>query len=233
MDVARRDWHGKDCCKFSPSKRSYFRHADFFMRFLCLPPILLILSAALLAQSVPTQPCTAADLDATFQAADGPNNESTVAANFRNISADKCFMSSYAGPPGFIPHGMPHGGWLKNCYYCEEGQKRPLQMRIPLAPGESVYQSLTWKTSPSNISTECLTPTEMEVGVNNEYGSRFRLLSPTLLRPICSPVKMSDYLPGQFLSDNFHHADDGSSARGIQWVLDESIHYARDRFRLG
>jgi hypothetical protein len=163
-------------------------------------PVLLALSSALLAQSLPVQPCPSDALDATFQAKDGPDHGYTLAINLRNVSAQACWIQSTPG--GFDTRGnrlaLAPDIWVDLCYYCVNGEQRPSETRIVLAPGESAHETRSWKTEPATDAAQCISPAEMEWPWNFEYHSRFELLSRSLLKPVCSPLNVADYAAGQF-----------------------------------
>jgi len=53
--------------------------------------------------------------------------------------------------------------------------------------------------------------------------------SPSLLRPICSPLSITDYLPGQFLPETVSSLASRSRPPSIQWANDDNESYTRDR----
>ncbi len=56
--------------------------------------------------------------------------------------------------------------------------------------------------------------------------------SPSLLKPICSPLSITDYLPGQFSSDTVPSVASGSRPPLIQWANDNNESYTRDHIPL-
>ena len=179
-------------------------------------------------QSLPVQPCPATALDATFQAADGPDHSYTLAINLRNISAETCFVNSQAGGTGISPNPGPDGTQVRICYYCEAGQQKPLAARITLVPGDSVHQIRSWKTTPTDAPARCVTATEMTWDYSYEWRSYVRLSSRSLLKPICSPLMTTDYAVGQLSPETA----ESSYKPLIQWDNDEDTRYSREHVPL-
>jgi hypothetical protein len=194
--------------------------------------VLLTLSGTLLAQSPYVPPCPAAALDATFQAVDSPDHTYTLAINLRNISVEMCFVDTdYQGagvstdrPGGQLPFGI--------CHYCEQGSQRPSVMQINLAPGESVHQTRSWRTAPVDPAKKCVSPTQMSWGIRYGFHSYFRLFSPSLLKPICSELVTTDYVSGQFLSEDIPWLAPGWRAPVIHWANDGNVSYSREHIPL-
>jgi hypothetical protein len=190
-------------------------------------PVLLTLSATLLAQSLPVRNCPPDGLDATVQAFDGPDHGYTLAINLRNASGETCLVDNFPANNGVSPNG---GVML--CYYCEEGAKQPLFAQITLTPGESVHQTRTWRTAPVDGSTHCVSPTEMSWDKIGQFQSYFMLFSRSLLKPICSPIVLTSYSAGQFRPDTVAGFAADSPAPVIHWANDENVSYSREHIPL-
>ena len=183
-------------------------------------------------QSLPVQPCQSDALDTTIQGSDGPDHSYTLAINLRNISAETCFVGTHPGGPGVSPRQAPDGSWVKICYYCEGGAQKPPEGRITLAPGESAHQTGSWKTTPTDGATQCVSPTEMTWDRNYEGNSYVGIFSHSLLKLICSPLVITNYAAGQFLSDTVANLAPGPRVPLIKWANDEAVSYSRERIPL-
>jgi hypothetical protein len=201
------------------------------MRRLGWMPIVLIFSGSLLAQSQ-IHPCPLYALDTSFQAMDGADFSYTLVINLRNVSRVTCSVSTYADGAHPSPHEAPDGSMVRICYYCEEGAQKPAVQRMNLAPGESVHQVTTWKIAPENGATaHCIYPKEMMWG-DVAAERAFWLASPSLLKPICSPLVITNYVPGKFLSDAREGLPEDSRAPLIRWANDENLSYPGERIPL-
>jgi hypothetical protein len=172
------------------------------------------------------QPCGFDSLEATFQATDGPGNNYTVAMNLRNISPMACTVGTHPGAAG-MPIA-PDGTRVKICHYCEEGAPKPANDRITLAPGESTYEARSWRTSPSEETPKCYFPVNMAWSQRYILDDWYWFTSASLLRPMCSPLSITDYLPGQFLSETVSNLAPGSRPPFIRWANDGNESYTRD-----
>jgi len=186
---------------------------------------MLILSGQGFADPV-VQPCGFDSLEATFQATDGPRNSYTVAMNLRNISPVACTVGTHPGAAG-MPIA-PDGTLVKICHYCEEGAQKPANDRITLAPGESTHEARSWRTLPSQDTPKCYFPVNMAWSQRYMLDNWYSFTSPSLLKPICSPLSITDYLPGQFLSETVSSLASGSRPPLIQWANDDNESYSRD-----
>ena len=198
--------------------------------------VILILSATMLAQSLPIQPCPSDALDATFQAADGPDNGYALAINLRNISGEPCSVDTHPGASG-IPYKTPDGSTVKICwyrYYCEEGAQQPTTGRITLASGESVHQTRSWRTTPADGAAQCVSPPEMRWDDKGQYlgYGEYWLSSRSLLKPICSPMTITNYVSGQFLSETAAGVLTGSRLPVIHWANHEDTPKSREHIPL-
>jgi hypothetical protein len=145
--------------------------------------------------------CTAADVDASIQAAEGPNALYTLAINYRNISGHECTLGPSRGP-GTNPWTFPNGKSLQLCQDCLEPplpQARPIFEPLILKKDETAHQAFSWITDPPDEGTPCLELYAMSMslgqGPQNPY-----LLSrcPALLKKVCSPVQYGRYTSGPF-----------------------------------
>jgi hypothetical protein len=194
----------------------------------CWSFALLLVCPKLRAQAGIIQPCPSDALSITFQAADGPDHNYTLAINKGNISAETCFVDSQTHGAGFSPDVWPDGSRVKVSYDGEAGKQRPSATRINLAPGNSVHQTRTWTTSPAAASTQCVTPTEMTWEASSEWNNFVRLLSPSLLKQICSTLVNSDYTAGPY----FPQTTDDSKGPRVQWDNDDHAFYSRNHIPL-
>jgi hypothetical protein len=199
------------------------RAATISPRLLLIPVFLL--SGQGFADPV-VQPCGFDSLEATFQATDGPGNSYTIAMNLRNISPMACTVGTHPGGAG-MPIA-PDGTSVKICYYCEEGAQEPANNRITLAPGESTYEARSWRTLPSQDTPKCYSPVNMAWDKLYVLDNSYWFTSPSLLKPICSPLSITDYLPGQFLSETVSSLASDSRAPSIQLANDDNESYSRD-----
>lgn len=191
---------------------------------LLLIPV-LVLSGQGFADPV-VQPCGFDSLEATFQAVDGPGNSYTVAMNLRNISPLACTVQTHPGAAGMPT--APNGTSVKICYYCEAGAQKPAYERITLAPGESTYEARSWRTLPPEDTPKCYFPVNMGWSQRYMLDNWYWFTSASLLKPICSPLSITDYLPGQFLSETVSSLASGSPPPLIQWANDDNESYTRD-----
>ncbi len=134
--------------------------------------------------------CKAADLDMTFQSTEDSEHNYILAMNLRNVSPRTCTMDKVAPPPKFAINGESK---VSNCYGCEGLQLRTGE-GVTLAPGETAHQNFSWKTAPSAGTTPCYT-SWAGISLNRE-GTIGELSSGTLIKPVCSPIVASSYLPG-------------------------------------
>jgi hypothetical protein len=203
---------------------------------LAFSAVILILSVTMLAQSLPIQPCPSDALDATFQAADGPDHGYTLAINLRNISGEPCSVDTHPGGSG-VPYKAPDGSTVKICwyrYYCEEGAQEPTTGRIALAPGESVHQTRSWRTTPTDDAAQCVSPPEMRWDDKGQYigFGEYWLSSRSLLKPICSPMTITNYVSGHFLSETAAGVLTGSRLPVIHWANHEDTPKSREQIPL-
>ena len=201
------------------------------MRYCWIFPLLVL--SGTLARSLPLQPCPSDALETTFQASDGPDHGYTLAIGLRNISAEPCYLDNYPGGTGLAPNHSQDGAWsIKICYYCEQGQERPSEARITLAPGESVHQTRSWKTTTADGVGRCVFPSGMGWDAYAEYNlSFFRLSSLSLLKPICSRLVTTNYASGQFLPDKIVSLGGNPRVPAIKWT-NEVAAYSREQIPL-
>lgn len=191
--------------------------------FLLLLPVLAFCMPGF--ADVGVQPCGFDSLEATFEANDGPGNSYVIALNLRNTSPVACTVGTHPGAAG-----MPiaaDGTVVKICYYCEEGAQKPSSNRITLAPGESAHEERSW-VLPRKDTPNCYHPANMRWDQRYVLDNSYTLTSPSLLRPICSELWITDYLPGQFLSDTVPGSEPGSRLPSIQWSNEVNESYPRD-----
>jgi len=172
--------------------------------------LLVVLAPAAFGQTHPVQPCRADELEPSLQIADEPGGVYTITINFRNTSVEPCFM------------GPPYAGGT----------------RLTLLPGESLHQNIK-SSSPAHdagwgfapVIIPCTHRTEISVQVN-ESSSTFTLVSPSLLKPLCSRFTVrdhGDYLPGAVGAGVIA----GTTPQpGIEWQNDPEDHFTRERIPL-
>lgn len=165
--------------------------------------LLPLVSLTAFGQILPVQPCRADELEPSLQVSDEPGGLYTITINFRNTSAEPCFM------------GPPYAGGT----------------RLTLLPGESLHQNIRSSSPAAPALIPCTHRTETSVEMN-EYMSSFTLVSPSLLKPLCSRFTVGDhgdYVPGKVRST----VNSGTAPQpGIQWKDDSDALYARERIPL-
>ena len=151
---------------------------------------LLVPAAASMEQAVQGSPpaCQPAALDATL-AFSSPPGEHEVAINYRNISATACLMGSGIGAM-FDNWHEGHNIWAKECRNCGRNETGEPAQSLVLAPGESGYFLLRWK-SIADGKEPC---TDADGFNTNDV----TVVAPSLLDKVCSAVDERSFLPGDF-----------------------------------
>lgn len=192
------------------------------MRLLCWTVIVFVAPPGLLSQSPKVPPCSSDVLEADFLAIDGPNHTNTVAINLRNTSAETCFKDDYPGGTGVTPPDVQvrcEGDVMGNAR-CGDGAAA----RIMLGPGEWVHQTRSWKTVAADDATRCMSPVEMRWdGPISEYKSSFFISSRALLKPVCSPVVITNYAAGAYPPGAVPALAAASRTPVVRWANDEKI----------
>jgi hypothetical protein len=197
----------------------------------CWIALLLIFPATALGQTPPVEPCPSDALDASFQAVETADHSYTLAINLRNISTDRCWVSTYPGGTGMDFHAASGGMGVTICYYCDSDSQRPPQAQITLDPGESAHQTRSWKTAPPDGAAKCGYVTQMNWDEVSEPYGRFWLFSRSLLKPICSAVVVvTNYSAGR--SDTLGALTPGARGPIISWANDAIAPHSRERIPL-
>lgn len=153
-------------------------------------------------ESIPL--CTAADLDATTQAVDSPNFWYTLAFNYRNTSGHDCRLEE-PGPLNLGHQSFPGGRPVQLCPGCTEESANANSPGTPssisiLKNGEVVHVAYGWKTASPGSTKSCMQSESVSAFVNRGYKQPYGLVSNQLLRTVCPPVLVGNYVEGYFSS---------------------------------
>ena len=95
-----------------------------------------------------------------------------------------------------------------NCTLQPDGNQAGT-MPLAIAPGETAHTSLRWLTLPTEpvafglppkAPPGCTIPLDQFVSINGNVSS-LMVVSPTLLSPVCSPIRYASWSPGPFQPD--------------------------------
>jgi TPR repeat protein len=183
--------------KLDPQKARVWQHQAFTLLEPSTPPFW---GGTPLKDVIPV--CTSADVDANIQAADDLDSYHTLAFDLRNISGHACKLNQ-ADFLGYAPYTFPDGKGVQECRDCAQGPPARSGPSIPPIPliledREVAHATYEWKTQPGDQSTPCLKPNWVTASVNRDK-HQFWLIAPDLLKGICSPVEIGDYVRGNFV----------------------------------
>lgn len=187
---------------------------------------------ALPAPPKPLAPnCTAADFDASIQAAEGPNALYTLAINYRNISGHDCLLGQSSGP-GLNPWTFPDGRIIHPCPDCLV--PTPKRVHTTFAPfvlkkEETAHQAFSWITDPAGQDTSCLQLVAMSISIGQVNRPPYSLRCPALLKRVCSPLQYGEYAAGPFRENS---PPAGLEVPTLELFQDSKSHYPGQQLEL-
>lgn len=155
------------------------------------------------AQTAP--PCTAADLDVALRFGNYGPSTYIIAAISTNISQRACLLSGTSQPEFFGAERSP----LDVRIQLQPASAQP----VLLAPKQAAHQTLRWSTSAPPDAPACVKAFALNLPAADDRIHPTQIVSPSLLRPICSQVAVEPYATGPTFGDE-DSAPDGAAPDG-------------------
>jgi hypothetical protein len=199
--------------------------------------------------------CTAADLEITFGASSGPDQIYTFAVLFKNISNNGCLLMAPAPiqlrstryAPGtadlisFRAGGVPiptcdgckgNPPSMPPCEECETNlapRDRSGFNSIFLDPEKTAHQLLRWKTTATDDAA-CYPLLDMFYFPGRVPKLAVVVVTPSLLKPVCSQMYVSDFVPGLFDANGSSAASPAEAEAPLTLSSDRSVYYLDEPF---
>jgi hypothetical protein len=100
--------------------------------------------------------------------------------------------------PYFVDQNQSNRRQVDYCDRCKEpipGGEHPSDAPIQLEPNEAAHQTLRWRTAAAKDSPACIQTAWISVS-SEDMKHVFLLVTPSLIKPVCSSVDVVGYLPG-------------------------------------
>jgi hypothetical protein len=182
----------------------------------------------------PIVACAAADLDTNFQFLDEPGDVTRLTLSVRNISKTICLLGK-ARYPYFVDQNQSNRRQLDYCDRCKEpipGGEHPSDAPIQLEPNDAAHQTLRWRTAAAKDSPACIQTAWISVS-SEDMKHVFLLVTPSLIKPVCSSVDVVGYLPGLSASPTTQVKQSSRSHTGsVQLSASRQTYYQDERFEL-
>ena len=179
-----------------------------------------------------TPNCTAADLDASIQAAEGPNALYTLAINYRKISGHDCRLGQ-SSEPGVNPWTFPNGKPFQLCHDCLgpiPERVHPTFEPLVLKKDETAHQAFSWRTEPADNDAPCLQLEAMGMSIGQGPQQPYNLFQcPALLKKVCSPVQFGGFAAGPFRENS---PQVGMEVPSLELFQDSTPYYPGQKFDL-
>ena len=156
---------------------------------------LLLTAACLISPLAHAQArCTPADLDVSFRFGAYAPSSYIVVLLARNVSSNACLLDTN----------------LRPAFYALS-EPTPLDIRVvpdsdhpqPLVldPSFTAHQTMRWQTTQAAGTPPCVKPSVVNLPLNGDTSRPAQIVSPSLLRPICSQVAFATYAIGPTFGD--------------------------------
>jgi hypothetical protein len=182
----------------------------------------------------PIAACAATDLDTDFQFMDEPGDVTRLTLSVRNTSKTPCLLGR-PHYPYFVDQSQSNRKQVDYCDRCKEpipGGEPPSDAAIKLEPNDAAHETLRWRTATAKDSPACIRTSSISVS-SEDMKHAFLLVTPSLIRPVCSPVDVVGYLPGLSASPTTETTQSSRSQTGsLQLSASRPIYYQDERFKL-
>jgi hypothetical protein len=182
----------------------------------------------------PIAACVAADLDKNFQFMDEPGDVTRLTLSVTNISKTTCLLGR-PNYPCFVDQNQPNRRQVDYCDRCKEpipGGELPSNAPIQLEPNGAAHQTLRWRTVAAKDSPACIQIAWISAS-SEDMKHAFLLVTPSLIKAVCSPVDVVGYLPGPSAVPTIGAKQSPrSQASIVQLSALRQVYYQDERFEL-
>lgn len=156
---------------------------------------LLLATACLISPLAHAQTrCTPADLDVTFRFGAYTPSSYIVVMLARNVTSNACLLDTNLRP-AFYGLGEPTP--LDINVVTDSDHPQP----VVLDPSFTAHQTMRWQTTQTPGAPACTKASVLNLPVNGDTSRPAQIVSPSLLRPICSQVAFATYAIGPTFGD--------------------------------